>query len=241
MGGAGLDHRIACRHPASRARRREESKCPFERCSRRIPRRASAISMRSFAVSSRAATAPLPVPAAPTLTSARAMYRISSAAFASASIALTSAMPPAASWPARPHPTSAWFAQRLKAAWWHAAPVVRSASATPSITSTAASAPRCVAAASRHARTCSRRSAESNAVLQQARPRHPVRPLGSTSTREDVHAAAPVGNVARPLLHRMGSGSSNAALSCRRAGHREMSAARPRPQQRTTTRHHPPR
>ena len=31
------------------------------------------------------------------------------------------------------------------------------------------------------------------------------------------------------------------ALSCRRAGHREMSAARPRPQQRTTTRHHPPR
>ena len=44
----------------------------------------------------------------------------------------------------------------LEAAWRRAAPVVRSASATPSITSTAASAPRCAAAASRHARTCSR-------------------------------------------------------------------------------------
>src|SRR3954449_8176234 len=45
-------------------------------------------------------------------------------------------------------------------AWWHAWPLARSASATPRTTSTVASAPRYAAAASRHAPTCSRRSAE---------------------------------------------------------------------------------
>ena len=131
----------------------------FKRSSTCIHSRPAWIVPRSCAVSRSASTALPAVRAVLTPISPKTMCATCGAAFDCASTAPMPATQPDASRHAKPRRISASFARWSRPVRLLVSPVPRSASYTPLTTSTAGSAPKSVAAASRHATTCSQPSA----------------------------------------------------------------------------------